>query len=262
MLIHFYKISDVKPPYKIINKIMNKAMSKLQKKWFKYLCLGLIAIVLICMFFSTCSISESFHPDEKDSIMKKLVQEKPSPVDIPVNVKVNLHDLKRELLDAHCDTGKADTAADKAMRALEEMKRIVGRGCGSTPTVVQQPVAQPIIQTQAPVLPQAVVQVAPTAAPTPAPTPAPTAAPVYISPPSPPPSPPSEDNWRNQANRPAAYNNCNAREEIRKCSKAETDTDDCNKHYVIDGDGEMYDCIFNSSIRECEKSNTQCGQEA
>ena len=166
MLIHFYKISDVKASYKIINKIMNQAMSKLQKKWFKYLCLGLIAIVLICMFFSTCSISESFHPDEKDSIMKKLVQEKPSPVDIPVNVKVNLQDLKRELLDAHCDTGKADTAADKAMRALEEMKRIVGRGCGSTPTVVQQPVAQPIIQTQAPVLPQAVVQVAPTAAPT------------------------------------------------------------------------------------------------
>ena len=145
---------------------MNQAMSKLQKKWFKYLCLGLIAIVLICMFFSTCSISESFHPDEKDSIMKKLVQEKPSPVDIPVNVKVNLQDLKRELLDAHCDTGKTNTAADKAMRALEEMKRIVGRGCGSTPAVVQQPVAQPIIQTQAPVLPQAVVQVAPTAAPT------------------------------------------------------------------------------------------------
>ena len=69
---------------------MYKAMSKLQKKLFKYLCLGLIAIVLICMFFFFFFISESFHPDEKDSIMKKLVQEKPSPVDIPVNVKVTL----------------------------------------------------------------------------------------------------------------------------------------------------------------------------
>ena len=54
-------------------------MSKLQKKLFKYLCLGLIAIVLICMFFSTCSISESFHEKENDTIMKRLVQAKPSP---------------------------------------------------------------------------------------------------------------------------------------------------------------------------------------
>ena len=62
--------------------------------------------------------------------------------------------------------------------------------------------------------------------------------------------------------RPDPFNNCGNREEIGKCSKVDTDEEECHRYYVIEGNGQMYNCEFNSSRQECEMSNSQCGQEA